>query len=77
MIILQGAMPLARAVTTYGLLSSSSRLLRMILIRLAVPEVPSTTAGTHKCCNTSRAFPILQGASWYSVEIRPPTLWPK
>src|ERR1700730_133110 len=55
--------PLERAVTTYGLRSSSSRLARMIRICCAVPARPRMSAGIGRCLARSQALARLQGAS--------------
>ena len=44
-----GGSPLARAVTTYCLCSSSSRLARSRRIMAAVPELPITSVGISRC----------------------------
>ena len=69
--------PFARAVATYGLCSSSSRLARVILISPAVPATPTTTIGIHRWEIRSSSLPRFQAASAYSGENSPPTLWPK
>jgi hypothetical protein len=69
--------PLARAVSTYGRWSSSSRFARMIRISPAVPPMPSTTIGIHRCCAKSTRRPMLHGLLAYSGENSPPTVMPK
>ncbi len=68
--------PLARAVTTYGLRSSSSRLARIVRISPAVPAMPRTTTGTHRWRSRSANFARLHGASLYAAENSPPTSTP-
>ena len=74
---LQLGNPFALAVTTYGLDSSSRRLLRSILISPAVPAVPITMDGIIRCESMSITLPMLQGAVRYSPEKIPPTEWSK
>ncbi len=64
--------PFARAVTTYGLCSSSSRFARMTRTRAAVPAIASTTPGIGRCWSRSMTFPKLHAASMYSRENSPP-----
>src|SRR5579872_1454199 len=59
----RGGKPLARAVTTYCLCSSSSRLARNRRIMLAVPAVPMTTTGTHIWAMTEPTLPHDHGLS--------------
>jgi hypothetical protein len=66
--------PLARAVTTYGLYSSSSRFALVTLIRLAVPEMPMINTGNQRWEARSSNLPRFQTASAYSGENSPPTL---
>ena len=72
-ITFQVGRPFARAVTTYGLASSSNILLRKIRIPPAVPEVPITTTGAIKWTNKSHALAKDHGAYSYSPEKSPPT----
>ena len=67
-----GGSPFARPVTTYCFCSSSSRLARRRRIIAAVPEVPMTTTGIHRCSSTDRNFAQLIGRSMYSGSINPP-----
>ena len=69
-------MPLARAVTTYGLWSSSSRLARITRVSRAVPATPSTTAGSQTWARRSSTRATLQGASTNSGENSPVTPMP-
>ena len=64
--------PLARAVTTYCFCSSSSRFARSRRIIAAVPEVPMTITGIHRCSRTERAFAQLQGSPRNSGAMMPP-----
>ena len=50
--------PLARAVITYGLCNSSSRLARIIRISPAVPPSPRTSVGTQRCLVKSTTLAI-------------------
>ena len=65
--------PLARAVVTYCLCSSSRRLARNRRIIAAVPAVPMTTVGTIRCARIDSALATLQGWPIYSGAISPPT----
>ena len=56
-----GGSPLARPVTTYCFCSSSRRFARRRRIIAAVPEVPMTTTGIHRCSSTERNFAQLIG----------------
>ena len=47
-ITFHSASPLALAVITYGLFSSSSKLARITRIKAAVPAVPTTNTAIHK-----------------------------
>ena len=38
----------------------------------AVPEVPITITGIHRCSSTERALPQLQGSPRYSGSMMPP-----
>ena len=67
-----GGKPFARAVVTYCFCNSSSILARSRRIIPAVPEVPMTTTGIHKCSRTETTLSQLQGWSIYSGSIRPP-----
>ncbi len=49
----------------------------MIRISPAVPLVPNTMTGIHICLSRSQSLAMLQGASSYCGENRPPTLSPK
>jgi hypothetical protein len=69
--------PLARAVITYCLRSSSKRDPRITRIIPAVPAVPTTTTATHICLNISPIFAKLQAASTYPGEKRPVTGIPR
>ncbi len=60
--------PLARAVTTQGFSSSSSRLARMVRISSAAPPVPKTTSRIQMCARRSRTLSHDQAASAYSGE---------
>ena len=60
--LVQGATPLARAVKTYCLGNSSSRLPRIIRIRPAVPPVPITITGIHIWASKSANLAADQGA---------------
>ena len=66
--------PLARAVSTYGLFISSSRLARTMRVKRAVPSVPSISIGTHRLDSMSTTLPPLHGACMYSSENKPVTL---
>ena len=68
--------PLVRAVTTYCLRNSSSRLARTMRISSAVPAVPITTIGIGRCLSMSHARARLHGAATYSAENRPVRLTP-
>ena len=73
---LHGRTPFARAVTTYGLFSSSSRLARrMRMVKAAAPR-PTMTIGSHMCDSRSTTRAQLQAASSNSGEKRPPVLTP-
>ena len=74
---LNGCRPLARAVTTYCFCSSSSRLARSRRIIAAVPAVPMTMTGIHRCASTDSALPQLHGLSTYIGSISPPIEMPK
>ena len=67
-----GGSPLARPVTTYCFWSSSRRFARRRRIIAAVPEVPMTTTGIHRCSSTDTNFGQLMGWSTNSGSIRPP-----
>ena len=69
--------PFARAVTTYCLRSSSRRFARSLRIIPAVPDVPITTTGIHRCSSTETSFPQLMGCPRYSGSMRPPIDVPK
>ncbi len=69
---LKGCSPLARAVTTYCLSSSSSRLARSRRIMAAVLEVPTTSTGTHRWASTEPSFPQESGSPRYLGSISPP-----
>ena len=58
----RSASPLARAVVMYCSSSTSSMLVRMIRVIVAVPAAPTTTTGTHRCLSRSHAFARLHGA---------------
>ena len=51
-----GGSPFARAVTTYCFWSSSRRFARSRRIMAAVPDVPITTTGIHRCSSTDTNF---------------------
>ena len=65
--------PRARAETTYGLRSSSSRFARMMRMSCAVPASARITAGKGRCLTRSHTFAQLHGAWASSSEKRPPT----
>ena len=68
--------PLARAVTTYCLPSSSRVVARITRIVPAVPAVPRTTTGTQRCVSRSHSLAQLQSACRNSRENRPPIVMP-
>ena len=68
------AKPRDRAVITYCLRNSSSRLARITRISPAVPAVPTTMIGIHRCFARSSTRARLHGASMNSMENSPPTL---
>ena len=70
-------MPFARAVTTYCLPSSSRRFARRRRIIPAVPDVPITTTGIHRCSITDTNLPQLMGSPRYSGSMSPPMDVPK
>ena len=71
------ARPRDRAVITYCLRSSSSRLARITRISPAVPAVPTTMIGIHRWLTRSSTRATLHGASMNSMENSPPTLMSK
>ena len=72
-----GGSPFARAVTTYCFCSSSSKLARSRRIMPAVPAVPMTMTGIHRCSSTETNFAKLIGRSMYSGSMSPPMEVPK
>ncbi|GIQ66181.1 hypothetical protein PACILC2_47490 [Paenibacillus cisolokensis] len=68
---LRSSTPLARAVMTYCLESSSSSMPRMTRIRLAVPDKPIMTTGSTRRGSILSTLSMLHGASWNSGENRP------
>ena len=72
----QYAKPFARAVMTYCLRISSSRFARMTRIIPAVPDVPMTITGIHRCHSRSTNRANDQLAFWNSGENSPPALTP-
>ena len=59
-------------VTTYCFCNSSNKLARKRRIMPAVPDVPITTTGIHKCSRTDSTLSRLQGWFMYSSAISPP-----
>ena len=76
-IIFHSFMPFARAVITYGLLSSSSRFALITLINAAVPAVPTTKAAIHRCSIKFCTLAHDHGSFRNAGSNRPPTLVPK
>src|SRR5690625_699620 len=76
MTIRQPDRPLARAISVYGLLSSSSRLARTTRAIWAVPATPSTIMGSQMWDRRSPTLAQDQGALRYSAEKRPVTVTP-